>query len=56
MLISHFELLPGLIPFASKWRAGFILDKNVYINMSNSYLTTMYERSCAQQYLFVIEK
>ena len=38
-----FELLPGLIPFASKWHAGLILYKNVYINMSNNYLTTMYE-------------
>ena len=37
-----FELLPGLIPFASKWHA-WILDKNVYINTSNSYLTTIYE-------------
>ena len=38
-----FDLLPGLIAFASKWHVGWILDKNVYINTSNSYLTTMYE-------------
>ena len=38
-----FELLPGVIPFISKWHAWLILDKNVYINTSNSYLTTMYE-------------
>ena len=44
-----FYLLPGLIPFASKWRTGWILDKNVYNNMSNSYLTTMYESIFAQQ-------
>ena len=40
---SFCELLSGLIPFASKWHAGRILDKNVYINTSNSSLTTMYE-------------
>ena len=38
-----FELLPGLIPSTSKWHAGCILDKTVYISTSNSYLTTMYE-------------
>ena len=43
MLTSYFELLPGFIPFASKWHAGLFLDQNVYINTSNSYLTTMYE-------------
>ena len=37
-----FQSLPGLIPFASKWHAGNF-RQNVYINTSNSYLTTMYD-------------
>ena len=50
-----FELFPGLIPFASKWLTGF-LDKNVYMNMSNGYLTTMYESIFVQKYAFLVEQ
>ena len=53
---QSFVLLPGLIPFASKWRTGLISDKNVYINMSNSCPTTMYKSIFAQQYVFQVEK
>ena len=44
MLISHFELLPGLIRFASLLHDGYILEKDLYINMNLSFLTTMSER------------
>ena len=56
MLISHFWLLPGLIPFASLWHAGRILNKNIYINMNYSSLTTMYESMFTEMYIFLVEK
>ena len=37
MLISHFESLPGSIPFAILWHTGQILDKNVDMNKNYSY-------------------
>ena len=40
-----FELLPGLIQFASLRYAGGILGKTVNLNMNYSALTTMYERA-----------
>ena len=53
MLISHFELLPGLIPFASLRHTGCILDKNVEMNMNYNYPATMYESIFAQMYVTV---
>ena len=37
------ELLPGLIPFTSKWHAGKMLDKNNTLNRDYCFLTTIYE-------------
>ena len=56
VLISHFELLPGLMPFASLLHAGRILEKNVYMNMNYSYPTTMYESVFAKMHVFLVEK
>ena len=46
MRISHFWLLPGLIPFASLLHAGLTLKKNIYMNMNYSSLSTMYDKNC----------
>ena len=54
MLISLFELLPALIPFALLWHAGWILDKNVNMNMNYSYQTTMYESILERIYVFLV--
>ena len=53
---QSFKLLPGLIPFASLWHAGWILKKNIYMNMNYSSLTTMYESMVTQMYIFLVEK
>ena len=45
---QSFWLLPGFIPFASLW---VNLEKNIYINMNYSHLTTMYESIFAQMHL-----
>ena len=37
------ELLPGLIPFTSKWHAAYILDKINTLNIDYCFLTTIYE-------------
>ena len=37
------ELLPGLIPFTSKWHAEKILDKNNTFNINYCFLTTICE-------------
>ena len=42
MLISHFESLPGFIPFAILWHTGGILNKNVNKSKNYSYLTATY--------------
>ena len=49
---QSFELLPFLIPFASLWHAGRILDKND--NMNYSYPTKMYESILAQMFVFLV--
>ena len=54
MLVSHFELLPALIPFASLWHAGRILDKIVNANINFTYPTTMFKSSLAQIYVFLV--
>ena len=51
-----FELLPGLIPFASLWHAGCIFEKHVYMHINYSYLTTIYKSIFAQMYIFLVEK
>ena len=56
MLINHFWLLPGLIPFASLWHAGLILKKGIYMNMNYRSLTTMYESNFTKMYIFLVEK
>ena len=35
-LSVFFLILPALIPLASLWHAGLILDKNVNMNVNNS--------------------
>ena len=42
-LSAIFELLPGLIPFTSKWHAESSLDKNNTFNINYCFLTTIYE-------------
>ena len=51
-----YQLLPGLLPFASLRHAGRVLNKNVYMNRSYSYPTTIYESIYAQMYVFLVEK
>ena len=43
ILIFEIKILPGLIPFASLWHAGCILDKSVIMNTNYRYPTTMYK-------------
>ena len=38
-----FELLPGFIPFAIFWHAGWTLEKNIYKNINCNYPTTIWE-------------
>ena len=52
-----FELLPGFIPFAISWHAGWNLEKkNIYINMNCNYPTTIWESIFAQMYNFLVEQ
>ena len=51
-----FELLPGFIPFAILWHAGWTLEKNIYINMNYNYLTTICECIFAHLYKFLVEQ
>ena len=37
------ELLPGLIPFTSKWHDGYILDKNDTLDIDYFFLSTIYD-------------
>ena len=37
------ELLPCLIPFTSKWHAGYILVKNNTLNIDDCFVTTIFE-------------
>ena len=50
------KLLPVLIRFASLWHVGLILDKLFYMNMSYSYLITMYESISIKMYIFLVKK
>ena len=43
MPISRFELLPDLIPFAILWHDGWTLEKNINIDMTCNYPTTIWE-------------
>ena len=36
------ELLPGLIPFAILWHAGWTLEKTICMNMNYNYLTAIF--------------
>ena len=46
------ELLPGLIPFAILWHAGWTLEKTICMNMNYNYLTAIF-RSILTQILCI---
>ena len=49
------ELLPGLIPFAILWHAGWwTLEKTICMNMNYNYLTTLFRSILTQIYVILV--
>ena len=48
------ELLPGVVTFAILWHTRRILDKNVNVNKSYNYPTTLWQSISTQIYVFLV--
>ena len=48
------ELLPGLIPFAILWHAGWTLEKTICMNMNYYYMTAIFRSIWPKYYVFLV--